>query len=1099
LLSYIIDRAAGTPYTIIRQTKQLATTISSGEHSAAKLEPVGSDGRCAIQDGNKLSIDDVSLMLQRMIAELMDTLKSNVLHGLDVKWLDKLVDDDSVNLLDNWQSDEVGYNFINSNQQLKSHRNDLIDHLFLSAGGQRRFIIGQDADGRIVYDRPKLMDFLDIGDQCFLEFAKANHIGAGEPMRGDEYASLNATNTASGDRSYFWSQAVKTVFFWQTYTKTEGFSAPETHIARLVAPDMLKVFLLLEVIVRPTLNHVAFNLWPTPDEREQFAYNYKTCWLVRRGIPLTGRQFGASLANSFLHHVGFPVGLLQWRHWAAFFGEYVQKQFGSGKLLLPLDIQAGHSRETAVKVYATTTADERGLHRDKFVAFCAASQAWHAVFGCDSTLKQRAVQPSSTTHQSPTIPILACAPPPENAVTLSTTYPKVVIGRELVAIPTKPHQVTVLSGQPHPPANFCHSLVAHKVMRQLGFSKWTCAEQALAAAIVVENKRSIGVVLPTGCGKSLLFQIPALLHPDKCTVVVVFLAELRQVLHDEAAKAGINATVYKDVRSLDVFSQSSLLVIGPEQAIDNDFVTKMRTMVELDRLFAIFFDEVHLSLEKYRDVMLQLPSLGRIGVPFIAISATVSPGNDEKLVQYRIGRDLDWIRRPTVRPNIKYTVDECEDIDQSILGCLRQWKNDRTSADDRAIVYCWTRAEVERLSNFLTRAGLSVTMGHSGKSHTENAEERRLFEAGKYLILVTSPQLGCGYNYPCVTLVLHRVLARSIKDYVQQSGRSGRNGKPAIAKIITNKAAARQLILQTRHMDGIESDDPNLLSMEEYICNVSQCRRWLLHSSIDYFPSQCFLAPADNFAACDICQKEILTHRTMVASKAATQRLTLPSTGNPITEKSNQIVRDDDLVDDSQQLVIQDEETFVPPAVIAATHSTLVFGQDCQIVQAVIQYLSQVPKNFCLACYFDLGLTTTHQYSFQCPVFKVGTKCCRCLGDGHLSRSCPYTTIENPSCRVCGLYTRSFTERQDGSIIEPHPGEYGSGCKWRWASDSLRMLVWRVWRDNKKRDKMAEKIPTLIALHNDKAFGDTLFKVQPGKRLTLFHQMVGEIIMERHR
>ncbi len=526
LLSYVIDRAAGTPFTIIRQTKQLATMISSGEHSAAKLEPVGLDGRCAIQDGNKLSIDDVALMLQRMIAELMDTLNSNVLHGLDVKWLDDLVNDDSVNLFDNWQSNEVGYNFINCNEQLKKHRNDLIDHLFLSAGGQRRFIIGQDADGKIVYNRPRLMDFLDVGDQCFLEFAKANHIGAGEPMRGDEYASLNATNTASGDRSYFWSQAVKTVFFWQTYTKTEGFSAPETHIARLVAPDMLKVFLLLEVIVRPVLNHIAFNLWTTPDEREQFAYNYKTCWLVRRGIPVTGRQFGSSLANSFLHHVGFPVGLLQWRHWAAFFGEYVQKQFGSGKVLLPLDIQAGHSRETAVKVYATTTADERGLHRDKFVAFCAASQAWHAVFGCDSTLKQRKVKPSSTNHHSPTIPILPCTPLAGNTVNLAKTDPKFVFGRELVAIPTKPHQVTVLSGQPHPPANLRHSLVAHKIMQQLGFSKWTCAEQALAAAIVVENKRSIGVVLPTGSGKSLLFQIPALLHPDKCTVVVVFLAEL---------------------------------------------------------------------------------------------------------------------------------------------------------------------------------------------------------------------------------------------------------------------------------------------------------------------------------------------------------------------------------------------------------------------------------------------------------------------------------------------------------------------------------------------------------------------------------------------
>jgi hypothetical protein len=391
-------------------------------------------------------------------------------------------------------------------------------------------------------------------------------------------------------------------------------------------------------------------------------------------------------------------------------------------------------------------------------------------------------------------------------------------------------------------------------------------------------------------------------------------------------------------------------------------------------------------------------------------------------------------------------------------------------------------------------------MGHSGKTHNENAEKRQLFEAGQYLILVTSPQLGCGYNYPCVTLVLHRVLARSIKDYVQQSGRSGRNGKPATAKIITNKAAARQLILQTRHMDGSELDDPDLLTMEEYICNVSQCRRWLLHSSIDYVPSQCFLAPADNFAACDVCQKESLTQRTVVASKATTQRLPLPPTGNlQITDLNHPIVRDDDFCDDSQQLVTQEEEMFVPPAVIAATKSTLVFGQDCQVVQAVIQYLNQVPRNSCLACYLELGVTTTHQFSFKCPVFKVGTKCCRCLGDGHLSKSCRYTSIENPSCRVCGLYTRSFSERQDGSSIEPHPGEYGSGCKWRWASDSLRMLVWRVWRDNKRRDKMAEKIPTLVALHNDKAFGDTLFKVQPGRSLTLFHQMVGEIIMERHR
>ena len=332
-MRFVQDDASGSPYSLVRDLKRLASTITDGEHAADVLEIVGEDGRCAIQDGNSLSIDDVSSMLSRMRSDLISTLRSNILLGLQTPWLSDFLRNPNRKLVDDYRCNKVGYNFVSANPILKDHSQDLIKHLFATSFGQSHFIQGFGPDGNVLYNTCALFDFLQLADQCFLEFAKANHICSGEPMRGDEYSSLNIVNTPSGDRAFYWSQSQKSVFVWQTYVKTEGSGKAVTNILRLVAPDWLEIFLLLEVVVRPVLTHVAYLLWP--EDNHVRAYRYKTSWLVRSGDYITGRQFGTSLANSFVDHVGFPVGLAQWRHWAAYFGDYVKRQHGCGGVNSP--------------------------------------------------------------------------------------------------------------------------------------------------------------------------------------------------------------------------------------------------------------------------------------------------------------------------------------------------------------------------------------------------------------------------------------------------------------------------------------------------------------------------------------------------------------------------------------------------------------------------------------------------------------------------------------------------------------------------------------------------------------------------------------------
>ena len=847
------DNASASPYSQVRDLKRLASTVTDGEHSADVLQIVGDDGRRALQNGNLLGIDDVSAMLRRMRDDLTDTLRGHVLFGLETRWLTEFLSIPKRELADDLRCDHVGYNFVEANVILSNHRQDLIRHLFQSCLGQSRFIKGRMTDGRVVYDHDALLEWLQCGDQCFLDFAKANHLSSGEPMRGDEYSSLNIINTETGERSFVWLQSEQSIVVWQTYNKTVGRGAAVKHIARVVAPDWLELFFLLEVVVRPALTHVAFILWPDETMR---AYKYKSNWLVRCGHSVTGRQFGTSLCNTFVDHVGFPVGLAQWRHWAVFFGDYVKKHHGVGQVTLPLDEQAGHSELIASKRYATTTSDIRGLDRNKLAGFCAASRAWHSVFRCNQSMVASIdadptpeCTDSNKSVRLPNTNIHVALPECLNVPTITEIHHYLHVEK----VAEGPGNTVVAANQyPMPPRDSSCMIAAKQAMTTLGFSSWRCDQQALAASIIVENRRDLGVILPTGCGKSALFHIPTILFPTKCVVVIVFLAELRTAHLLEAQKAGIEASIYDGAHRIGE-CPPSLLILGPEQAAQESFREYMSALVALNKLFAIFFDEAHLLLESYRDVMTRLSPLSAIRIPFVVTTATLEPG-EESVIQVRLSRFFSWIRMPTVRPNVGYCVAWSDDINRQIYNELYTWQANRIDARERALIYCFTRQVVETTHDILQRAGFRVCLGHSGIERTENLQRRLDFESGVFNIMITSPLLGCGYNYRYITLVLHHTMARSLKDYAQQSGRAGRAGQKSVALIVTNGKSIDAIVGQVAHSNHDQNETHRLRQMVDYVTNNETCRRWILHKAMDGRPSHCLLVSGGTCELCDVCK-----------------------------------------------------------------------------------------------------------------------------------------------------------------------------------------------------------------------------------------------------
>ncbi|WP_433534784.1 DNA helicase RecQ [Micromonospora sp. CA-249363] len=358
------------------------------------------------------------------------------------------------------------------------------------------------------------------------------------------------------------------------------------------------------------------------------------------------------------------------------------------------------------------------------------------------------------------------------------------------------------------------------------------------------------VLMPTGGGKSLCYQIPALVR-DGVAVVVSPLIALMQDQVDALTAVGVRAGFLNSTQTLDarrrveaafVAGELDLLYLAPEA------LGVRSTLALLDRgriaLFAI--DEAHCVSQWGHDFRPDYLALSMLHerwpqVPRIALTATATSATRREIAT-RLG--LDDARHFVAsfdRPNIQYRIVPKREPRKQLLALLRD-----EHPGDAGIVYCLSRASVDKTAEFLTANGIAALPYHAGLDAATRAANQQRFLREDGLVMVATIAFGMGIDKPDVRFVAHLDLPKSVEGYYQETGRAGRDGLPSTAWL----AYGLQDVVQQRKM--IETSDGDLAHRRNLaahldamlaLCETVRCRRVQL---LEYFGET-------NTAACGNC------------------------------------------------------------------------------------------------------------------------------------------------------------------------------------------------------------------------------------------------------
>ncbi|MFI9400825.1 DNA helicase RecQ [Nocardia sp. NPDC052316] len=361
------------------------------------------------------------------------------------------------------------------------------------------------------------------------------------------------------------------------------------------------------------------------------------------------------------------------------------------------------------------------------------------------------------------------------------------------------------------------------------------------------------VLMPTGGGKSLCYQVPALVRPGVGVVISPLIALMQNQVDALSAlgvRAGfLNSTQFPDerrtVEAQFVAGELDLLYLAPERL-------RLESTAQLfDRgkvgLFAI--DEAHCVSQWGHDFRPDYLALSMLherwpDVPRIALTATATAKTSDEIVQ-RL--DLGNARRFVAsfdRPNIQYRIEPKNKPDRQLLDFIRT-----EHAGDAGIVYCLSRNSVEKTAAFLTENGVSAVPYHAGLDNRTRAENQTRFLREDGLVVVATIAFGMGIDKPDVRFVAHLDLPKSVEGYYQETGRAGRDGQPSTAWMVYG---LNDVVQQRKMIDSSEGDAAHRRQLQLHLdamlalCETVSCRRVQL---LNYF-GQHEQQPCGN---CDTC------------------------------------------------------------------------------------------------------------------------------------------------------------------------------------------------------------------------------------------------------
>ena len=413
------------------------------------------------------------------------------------------------------------------------------------------------------------------------------------------------------------------------------------------------------------------------------------------------------------------------------------------------------------------------------------------------------------------------------------------------------------------------TVTAHSVLEHtFGYHSFRGPQEAIINTLVAG--RDALVLMPTGGGKSLCYQIPSLVRPGTGIVISPLIALMQDqvdALRELGVRAGfLNSSLgmaesAATERAL-LSGELDLLYIAPER------LTQSRTLNLLHQvepaLFAI--DEAHCVSQwghDFRSDYLQLSLLHEQfpDVPRIALTATADRRTREEIALRLQLTDAEHFISGFDRPNIQYRITRKTSPKQQLLRFLRD-----EHPGDAGIVYCLSRNKVDTIAEWLCEEGFHALPYHAGLSAGERQRNQQRFLREDGVIIVATIAFGMGIDKPDVRFVAHLDLPKSIEAYYQETGRAGRDGAPATAWLVyglQDVIKLRQMLDSSQGNDQHKRTERQKLDAMLALCEITECRR---HALLKYFdedsPTKCgncdaCLNPAETRDATELVQKAL--------------------------------------------------------------------------------------------------------------------------------------------------------------------------------------------------------------------------------------------------